>query len=498
MPKHILPPACCSQGDTRIYNRANFVRFGHLIFDIWILKFDIRKMKNHLIHLSIFLLSVWISGCTQFAAQKKEVIPGPEPVSPLMINGQDLDRKIISLQERIRDNKVPVKDQAGARELLGIYRLLKEASNRPMDNTGYRELINRVYERASGLDSVFLSAQEKTPSPDIYVVALFSKMQRDIVDAYLSGDERGVINKVLALEKTFGPDALTPQVGLVFALSLAHEGLLEEAVDVGERVARELEQRPGLILLETRIAQWYARLGRDDEAMLRYERLTDVMDDNMAMVNGLKKELARSPAQSEGQPDQGAAEKSEVTISGSSSAAFQPLMKQVEERIQAHDFTGARDLLIQKQQEALSPSDKETLDQALKSVAKAEDVFLAEKMASLSREKAALKRIRGLMEDEKYEEAVSGIEGLKSEGMQSAELKTLELEATEKLINQERKRAAGLFLKAKNAKDLSEKRRYLNMSRELLQNLLYKFPSSPLYENIKSNLESVNEALGKL
>jgi len=498
MPKHILPPVCYSQGNTRTHNSANFVRFGHLIFDIWILKFDIKNMKGHLIHFLIFLLTVWIAGCAQFAAQEREFIPHPEPISPLMMSTQDLDRKITSLQERIRDNKLSVKDQAGARELLGIYRLLKEASSRPMDNSGYRELINRVYERASRLDSAFQPVQEKSPSPDIYAVGLFSKKQRDIVDAYLSGDQKGVIDRVLALEKTFGPDALTPDVGLVFALSLAHEGLLEEAVDVGERVARELEQRPGLIMLETKIAQWYSRLGRDDEAMLRYERLTDVMDDKMAMLSSLKKELARSPAQSEGQSDQGAGGKSEITLGGSSNAAFQPLMKQVEECIQAHNFDGARELLIQKRQGALSPSDKETIDQALKSVARAEDVYLGERMASLSREKKAVKDIRGLVEDEKYEEAVSGVEKLKSEGIQSNELNTLELEATEKLINRDRKRAAGLFLRAKKTESLTEKKHYLNRSRDLLQQLLYKYPSSPLYENIKSNLESVDKALGKL
>jgi hypothetical protein len=455
-------------------------------------------MRGHLIRLLILLLIVLIAGCAQFAAKEEKVIPSPEPVSSLISNGQDLDRKITSLQERIRDNKVPVKDQAGARELLGIYRLLKAASNRPMDNAGYRELINQVYERTSRLDSAFLPAQGKTSSPDIYAVSLFSIKQRDIVDAYLSGDQRGVINKVLALEKTFGSDALTPQVGLLFALSLAHEGLLEEAVDVGERVARELEQRPGLITLETRIAQWYSRLGRDDAAMLRYERLTDVMDDKMAMLAGLKKELTQSSGKRIQQPENSTTEKSKIVIGGTPNGPLQPLMKQVEEHIQSHDFDGARALLIEKQKTGLSASESETIDQALKSVAKSEDVFLSERVASLSREKKAQENIRGLMEDEKYDEVVSEIERLKLEGIQSDELRNLELEATEKLINRDRERAAALFLKAKQAESIEEKKNYLNMSRVLLQKLLYKFPASPLQEKIKSNLDSVDEALGKL
>ncbi len=455
-------------------------------------------MRGHLIHCSVFLLIILVAGCAQFTAQEKKVIPGPEPTAPLMTSRQDLERKIITLQERIEKSELSVKDRAATRELLGIYRLLREAATLPLDQKDYRELINRIYERTTRLDSVFLPDRKKTLSPDIYAVRLFSKKQRDIVDTYLSGDHRAVINKVLEIEKTFGSDALTPQVGLLFALSLAHEGLLDEAVDVGERVAGELEQRPGLIVLETRIAEWYSRLGREDAAMLRYERLTDVMDDKMDMLGGLKKELTRSSVKSGRPSEQGVAEKNEIAAIGKANKAFNPLMKQVEERIRAHDFDGAKELLSKKRQGALSPSEIETIDQALKSVDRAEDVYLGERIASLSKEKKALKNIRKLMEDEKYDEAFSGIEELKSEGIQSVDLKTLELEATEKLINRDRKRAAGFFLKAKNTEIPTEKERFLNMSRKLLQQLLYKFPSSPSYATVRRNLESVEEALGKL
>ena len=85
-----------------------------------------------------------------------------------------------------------------------------------------------------------------------------------------------------------------------------------------------------------------------------------------------------------------------------------------------------------------------------------------------------------------------------NEGIQSAQLKSIELEATEKLIDRDRKRAAGLFLKAKKTGGVSEKRIYLSRSRELLQKLLDRFPSSPSYAKVKRNLEIVEEALGRL
>ncbi len=455
-------------------------------------------MRDHLIRLLILLLTFLIAGCAQFAEHEKQLTPVPEPAPPLTTSRQDLERQITSLQERIGGDKLAVKDRAAARELLGIYRLLRDAAGLPLDRKAYRELIERIYEKATRLDSAFLPLEEKAPSPDVYAVTLFSKKQQDIVDTYLSGDHRGVINRVLALEKTFGSDALSPQVGLLYALSLAHEGLLEEAVDVGERVARDLEQRPGLIVLETRIAQWYSRLGQEDAAMLRYERLTDVMDDKMEMLGGLKKELAQSPGQRTQQPENSATEKGKIVIGETPDGPLQPLMKQVEEHIQSHDFDGARALLIQKRDSGISASESETIDQAMKSVDRAEDVFLGKRIVSLSPEEKAQKDIRRLMEDEKYDEVVSRIEKLKLEGIQSDDLKNLELEATEKLINRDRKRAAGLFLKAKKTESLVEKKNYLNMSRVLLENLLHNFPSSPLQEKIKRNLESVDEELQKL
>jgi tetratricopeptide (TPR) repeat protein len=419
------------------------------------------------------LLILMIAGCAQFSGQRAPVSMGPEPAFRPLISQEELTEKIVSLQKRLQENSISEADRPGAKALLEIYKLLQDAPP-SMGETGYRQLIARLYLRLGRVETAFQTGGNEIESREKSTMDAFARKRDKIVSLYLSGDSQGVINGVLELKGEFGPSAMTPEISLIFACSLANQGLLKEAIDAGERAARALEQGPDLIILDSKMATWYSRLGQEDAAMLRFEKVSDLMDDRTTLLNNLKQEL-QVPLKPQ--------EEDHISLPR--------ILGMVEEQLQAHAFDQAARLLLQKRQDtSLSPSDLDTIDRTLERVEKAKEAYSG-------RERKALEQVRDLMENEKYDEALSMLEELKSEKIQGDEVASLEREVRERYINHERKKAAALFLRARTAGSSLEKKEYLRQSHDILQHLLDKFPSSPSRDKILQNLESVDRELAK-
>ncbi len=420
----------------------------------------------------VFLLVA--AGCAGFPRTRGPVYTGAAPSSRPLIDQQELGRKMVSLQRKLQENSISEEDRPAAEALLEIYKLLQGTDSPSMTETQYRRLVARIYLRLERVESGFQPPGVRAPSAEKTIMDLFAGKRQRILQTYLSGDSRGVINQVLELKNRFGPGALTPDINLVFALSLADQGMFKEAIQTGERTARELEKEPDLMILESKIALWNSRLGREDAAMLRYDKMNDLMDDRRALLNRLKEELHVTSQRQE--------------------AKLIPLprvLNMVEEKVRAHTFDEARELLLQKKQDpALSPAEISTIDKAVERVEKA-------RQTARGREDEALKKIRGLVERERYDEALTLLEDLRSEGIHGYQFFDLQRTATEGFIRRERKKAAALFLRARTAGSSLEKKEYLRQSHDILQGLLDKFPSSPARDKILQNLEMVDRELSK-
>jgi len=107
---------------------------------------------------------------------------------------------------------------------------------------------------------------------------------------------------------------------------------------------------------------------------------------------------------------------------------------------------------------------------------------------------------RHLLEEEKYEEAITRLHAIESSrpGHNEEMLAKLKDNAVNGLINRERNRAAKMFLKAKKINDLALKRETLSISRDILTDLLLNYPDSSLIPTVKRNLEVVEQALDEL
>jgi len=430
-------------------------------------------MKSKYFHLVLIVVFL-AAGCAQFPGRKGPVYTGQAPAPRPLIDREDLVRKMVALQQKLQENRISEEDRPGAEALLEVYKLLQDAPFPSPNDSPYSRLIARIYLRLERIESAFQSPRNLGPSGEKTVMEAYRKKRQRILETYLSGNSRGVINQVLSLKNRFGDGALTPGINLVFAVSLANQGLFKEAIETGEVLAKKLEKRPDLLILQGKLATWYSRLGKEDAAMLRYDKMNDLMDDRTALLNRLKEEL-HAPSKRQ-------------------KAMHLPLprvLKKVEENLRERAFDDAKTLLTQKREDpSLSVAEKDTIDKALVRVERAKQAFEG-------KEKDALEKVRRLLEKEQYDQALDLLKNLKSEGFEGYQVSELERRATEGFIRRRRKKAAALFLRARTAGSSLEKKEYLRQSRNILQQLLDKFPSSPSRDKILQNLDMVDREMGK-
>lgn len=103
-----------------------------------------------------------------------------------------------------------------------------------------------------------------------------------------------------------------------------------------------------------------------------------------------------------------------------------------------------------------------------------------------------------LLEQEKFEEAISRLDILESSHPDEEKLMRLKDNAVNGLINRERNRAANSFLKAGKTNDPVLKREALTTSRDILADLILTYPNSSLIRKVKQHLGVVEQALEKL
>ncbi len=455
-----------------------------------------RKSQGFRLMILSLTLIVFAAGCLP---ETKKVEMGPKtalrPPPPLSV--LTLDKKIAYLTTKLEEQELDPEDKVVASDLLATYKTIR--SYLQDQTSGYDEgkIIQLLFENLGRLEQEYF-LRDKVEGPS-YSIALssFSEKRKKIVDAYLAGDYHGVINDCVDLEATFGPDSLTPEIGLLFAVALAKKGMLSEAIIISEKIIHELEGKPDLIHLRASIIEWQLDLGNREKALQIYEKMMDDLDEREELLAKSKLMVME--------------DRKRVSRQEAPSAAYagglrqfpkldstDDLLKAVDELVQKHEFAEAKLLLIKHRIRTEEGPDLEIIDQALKSVDLAEERFLLEKSAKISYEKETLKLARKLIEEENYEEALTKIEALRDSQNMTPEMNELKRVATEKLIKRERNKAAKYFLMARKTADPAKKEELLLSSYDILKGLIERYPSSPMIEKLNDNLRTVREQLTKL
>ena len=163
-----------------------------------------------------------------------------------------------------------------------------------------------------------------------------------------------------------------------------------------------------------------------------------------------------------------------------------------------HAYSEARVLLLRKRIKLEEGPESEIIDRELAKIEQKEEEVEEQKRIRDAYLKQTFDAAKRLIEEEKFEEAVNKIDEIKDAQDLSSESVALRKRAVENHINQERNRAAEIFLAAKKTKDPSKKKDLLKSSYEILNTLIDKYPSSPLNQKLKSHIAIVEKEIERL
>ncbi len=434
-------------------------------------------------------------GCVP-EARKPDVVYGPErqtaPVAPISL----LDARITALRAMLQEGTLSEEDRIMAGDLLGLYeKIRKDALSQP-PRYDDPEMNRRLFTLLHRFEEKYYSRERPVDQETKDVINRFSATRKRILENYLYGDYQGVVDECMKLESTLGPKSLTPEIGLIFALSLAKKGMLKEAVAVGEKIVSQMEGKPDLLYLQAQITEWHVMLGQKEQAIQSYEKLLDNLDGKEALLKRTEKKMTarETPSPGPALPPP----PSDTEAMPEDLGSLESVLKRADELTGNKQFHEARMLLVKYRITLPDGPELETIDQALKKVDMAEQEHLDGEFAQKRRFQEGMTRAKAMIEEERFEEALAELEKLEQERLGNAETRTLSEMATEKLIHQERNKAAKLYLMARNTSDPEKKEELLLSSYNKLKVLIEKYPSSSLITTLNNNLLRVRDELRKL
>ncbi len=464
------------------------------------------RTRTRLILGALFLLT--LCGACQPALQREPVSARQDLTPPLSLSVEALDRRILYLNRLLETQDLSKDDRELVQDLLVSYRGLKAASQSVSMKQNYSPVINMLLRNLEQIEDRYFTKQVGGASLSSGGLRQLAIKRKKILEAFSAGNDQAVIDGILDVEKTFGPEALTPDLSLLFALSLGKKGTFTTALSVGQDVTRQLEGKPDLLQLRAQMIEWQLALGNEKEAKEIYERVQRKLSEREALVRSLEQKLSPEGSRA-GLPD--SAVPKEEGIKADTERDVREALANADELVQKGDFERAKFVLLQQRIRVEEGPDAGVIDQALKSVETAEEkaqqqgkteVAAAEPAKDLQKElqqeaqkQDTLKAALAFIRSEKFEEAILKLDGLPPT---DAEVKELKNTAVEKIINRERNKAARLFLAASKSKDPAKKEELLTSSYNILKAVADKYPSSPLTPKLQNHMNQVTKELAKV
>ena len=442
----------------------------------------------------LFILLFFFHGC---APTRKKVVfePQPQVITAPILPLDVIDKKISSIEELLKNNAIAENDRDIANELLADYQYIKSSLYNPMNDSDQRELIHILFRNLIRFDEKYLIKKtHHEDSPGLHMMKDFYQIRRRIMESYFSGDYQSVIRDCIHMESSFGPDSLTPEIGLLFAESLAKRDMLQEAVRIGEKIIKELEEKPDIMHLEASLIEWQLELGDREKASRLYEKLADSLDEREMTLKNIQKKIFPDRGDGYRVNDMGSQKILEEGVGNIEFDRIEDLLHAVDNLIKGQLFSEAKLLLIKWRLRHEEGPDTELIENALKRVETAEERLKKEQ----SLERMTVAKAMKFIEEENFEEAISELDYWIDANGIDPEIKKIKELAIEKLINRERNKAAKIFLLAKNASDLKRKKELLISSLNILKNLIEKYPSSNLINKLNNHVNRVREELEKI
>jgi hypothetical protein len=207
--------------------------------------------------------------------------PSPEAVSPLPLSISVLDDKIAYLEQILREERLSDEDTETAIDLLSAYKTVRAYLLKDSAADDRAEIIQTLCETLMRLDDGYFLKQQKETAPYPEAVTALSMRQDVIRSKYFSGDYRGVIDDIIELKTSFGPNVISLDIAFLAAASFVEVGMREEATILGGRLIREFEAKPDLAFIQEHLIEWQLDLRNRERVREIYTELTDHMDEIM-------------------------------------------------------------------------------------------------------------------------------------------------------------------------------------------------------------------------
>ncbi len=447
-------------------------------------------------YIFLFIIILLAAGCATTAPKPLPPVqpPAEKEGTMLDIDFSDLDNRIQYLEKLLEIKDLSENDAKTVSALLETYRLLKEMAQSPVTGKDCSVLTKSLFQSMSLVESRYVEEIRKA-SIDENSYADYVHRRREIVNLYRNKDYKGVIQRALALQTRF-PGGLTPRIGMLFAASLAEDGMLQEAVEIGSEVAKEIEGSLDGVKLRGEIARWQLALGQPVQAAKTLEEISRTENEKTELVNELSRQIQQAPKEEQSfrsvfHPPEGA----EPLEMSPSMAALQG---RVDDLAQEHDFARARRLLLDEKAKREEGPDTALIDRAIMNIDEAEGAYEEKMKAREAYRKETYENAKRLFENEDYKGAITALQALENtQGLDTAAA-DLKGRAVENLINRERNRAAEIFLEAKKTKDPNKKSELLETALNILRTLVDDYPQSPLKPKLISNIKIVESEIKKL
>jgi hypothetical protein len=454
------------------------------------------------------LASAFLGGC--MAPSSREAAgPRRDITLPLPISSAEIETRTARLAGRLEQTKMGDRERQVAMDLLNSYQIIGATLQPPMAEGDRQRIIRLLFESLSKVDEAYFLRESLDEENYSRIFDQYSSKRKEIIQDYLAADHEKVVEKSIGLRDLFGEEALTPEIGLLFSISLAKMGRVSEAVFLGERTIRELEKKPDLVNLRAYILEWQLAMGHERSAEGSLKELIGLVAEKEALLNDARQRfpvLGKIEIPSETAPAlSGPPHLSEDGSTAGSPESIDTALAEVRDLVGKGEFVKAKFLLLQQRIRFPQGPETEAIDQAMR------EVELAQEKGALAPDRSeeelrAQKAIEGerlilakkLVEQENFAEALAKLDEIQQEGSASAEVASLREAATEKLINKERNRAAKLYLMARGEGDLVKKEELLVSSYNILKTLLDKYPSSPLQKKINENMATIKDEMGRL
>ena len=316
-----------------------------------------------------------------------------------------------------------------------------------------------------------------------------------MLENYQKGQYKNVIHRCLALKTRMGDEYLTPDMNMIFALSLAGDGLVEEAINVGLESVNGLSRIPDRLYLLAEIGGWQASIGQKQQALQTFAKIERIHGENDKLILSLKQKIQESKPEETSIPSVFQPIESEMTSSAGLPPG--PFQEKVDGLVQNHEFEEATKLLLKKRAESQEGPETKWIDRGLKNVAELKAAYEENQRIKAAYLKENYEAAKQFYEKEDFEGAIQKIAALEADQTLNAETRALKNRAIEGLINRERNRAAEIFLKARKTADPTGKKALFEQCYRILESLIETYPDSPMRAKLISHLEIVGKELEK-